>query len=251
MTKDLFSVESKSYAEYRPHYPSSLFDFILRLVPARSPKASWDVGTGNGQAAIVLAETFDTVYASDPSAKQLSNATPHPRVKYLCQPAEATDIPAHSIQLITVAQALHWFDRERFFSEVKRVSVKDGSAVLAVWCYANSYVNPVLDPIQQHYYTQTVGPYWEPERDLVEAGYVTLEFPFRELPAPSLLLEQEYTLEQYLGYLWTWSATQTCLKKTGKDPMGEIRTRFTEAWGDPLTKRRVTWKLFLRAFRID
>jgi len=238
--KNLFSIGSTDYARFRPTYPGELFTFLATLTPGHT--RAWDCGTGNGQAACALAEHFREVVATDPSQAQLTAATPHHRVRYLLAPAEKAPLEDHSVQIVTVAQAYHWFSHEVFHREVRRVLTPRG--VLAVWSYGVMQVDDTTDQVIGEYYEQIVGPYWEPERRHVEAGYSSIPFPFESVTAPPFLLKAQWSFEQVWGYLGTWSATQTATKALGKDPRGEISGRLQDSWGDGV--RLVTWPLTLR-----
>src|SRR5436190_651141 len=177
--KDHFSGHAADYAKFRPRYPDQLFDYLAGIAPDRA--AAWDCGTGNGQAAVALAERFNHVLATDASAEQIANAAPHRRVTYRVATAEASGIESSSIDLITVAQALHWFDLEKFYSEVGRVLKSHG--VITALAYDVLRIEPAIDAVVNHYYTDVIGAYWPPERALVEK-FAELPFPFPEIAAP-------------------------------------------------------------------
>lgn len=240
--KDHFAKQSADYAKYRPHYPEALFAYLASCAPARS--VVWDCGTGNGQAALGLAPYFDLVVATDPSKKQIRNATVHEKIKYVVTPAETTGILAQSVDLITVAQALHWFDFARFYAEVRRVA--QPGAMIAVWMYNLLYTEPAITETISEYYFDIVGPYWPPERKHIESAYRTIPFPFAEVQAPAFKLAAYWNLEEMLGYLNTWSATQRCLEQTGDHPLNKISDKLAAAWGKRETKKRVEWPLLLR-----
>jgi ubiquinone/menaquinone biosynthesis C-methylase UbiE len=180
--KDLFSTQASDYARFRPTYPQALFRILQEACAEH--ELAWDVGTGNGQAALALAAYFRKVIATDPSQKQLAEAPAHERVEYRCASAENSGLPDACADLITVAQAFHWFRQDDFFREVKRVG-KPG-ARLAVWCYELAIIDPAVDAVVMELYDGVLGPYWEKERRLVEEGYSKVSFPFRELTAPSV-----------------------------------------------------------------
>lgn len=241
--KDHFSRDSSAYAAWRPRYPAALFEWLASVVPGHA--LAWDAGTGNGQAAVALAAHFERVVASDPSASQLANAMPHPRVEYR-EAGESAGLDAGSADLVTVAQALHWFDRDRFWQEARRVLRPGG--VVAVWCYELQRITPEVDQVVGHFYHVTVGEYWTPERRLVEHGYRTVDFPFEELLPPPFAMTAEWSLEQELGYLGTWSAVNRMRDRTGRDPVSELRPALEAAWpADRLL--RVEWPLSVRAGR--
>lgn len=233
-----------SYASSRPTYPEELFDYLADLVPRR--KLAWDCGAGTGQAAIPLASRFDAVVATDISISMLEQAPRHPRVEYRAVPAEASELPSGSVDLVTVAQALHWLDLEAFYEEVARVLVPGG--ILAVWTYASAELDSAaLQHQLSRFHAETVGPYWPPDRRHVEEGYRTLPFPFAELDPPGFAMEVSWTLPQLLGYVGTWSATQRFRELVGRDPLPELERGLAPQWGS--STRRVRWPLTVRLGR--
>jgi ubiquinone/menaquinone biosynthesis C-methylase UbiE len=242
--KDLFSKQSSDYAKFRPTYPEALFTYLASLVDRR--ETAWDVGTGNGQAARLLGEHFARVYATDPSAKQIESAPAHPRVEYAVGTAEKFSGANESIDLITVAQAFHWFRREEFSAEANRVLRPGG--VLALWSYALAKITPEVDAVVLELYEGVLGPYWEKERRLVEEGYRSVKLPFAEIKPPAFEMRIEWSLEHLVGYLGTWSALQTYIKKNGSNPLEEYFPRLESAWGST-PKRVATWDLALRVGR--
>lgn len=243
---DHFAPVAAGYAGFRPTYPAGLFDWLAEIAPGCA--LAWDCAAGSGQASLDLAGHFRRVVASDASAAQIAAATPHPGVEYRIAPAESSGLDDASVDLVTVAQALHWFDLERFYAEVRRVLVPDG--VLAVWTYGVLHVaGEEVDDAVQAFYGGTLGPYWPPERRLVESGYRTLPFPFAELPAPPFVMACAWDLGQLLGYFRSWSATARFIIARGHDPLAELERILAPLWGDPATRRRIVWPLSLRAGR--
>ena len=241
--QDHFSGVANQYADFRPHYPAALFDFLATVVPLNLPV--WDCAAGNGQATLDLAARFPRVIATDASREQIAAATPHPRIEYRVAPAEQSGLPDRSIGLITVAQALHWFDLTRFYQEVARVLSGDG--VLAVWAYGVNHVEgSEVDRLVQDFYAQTLGPYWPPERQLVEAGYRTIPFPFAEIQTPSFRMTEYWTLRQLLGYFSTWSATNRYIQVTGSNPLDPLANDLGQVWGEENAARTIEWPLSLR-----
>lgn len=243
--KDHFSSHAADYARYRPHYPAELYAALAARCEDHA--LAWDCGTGNGQAAVGLAAHFDRVVATDASAEQIAQAEPHPRVTYHVAPAPRSPLAGASADLVTVAQAIHWFDVDAFYAEVRRV-LKPGGA-LAVWTYGLQRVAPEIDPLLDRFYRAIVGPYWPPERRHVDAAYRTLPFPFAEESLPVPPMTMDWTLDELLGYLGTWSASQRYLRATGEDPVAQIREDVAAAWGEPGAARRVTWPLYIRLGR--
>lgn len=214
--KDLFSAQSKGYAQYRPAYPKLLYRHILAQASGR--ESAWDCATGNGQAAIALSPHFQQVYATDLSAKQLAEATPAPNVHYRQAPAEDSGLPDASIDLITVAQALHWFGFERFFGEARRVLRPGG--LLAAWGYdLLRFDDAELDAELRLFYQGETAPYWDAARSHIDDRYARIPFPFTLLPSPDFRIEISWTLADLAGFLDTWSAVQTCICTTGRNPV--------------------------------
>jgi SAM-dependent methyltransferase len=243
---DHFSSVAEAYATARPIYPPALFDHLVDLAPSRAH--AWDCAAGNGQATLALAERFAHVTATDASAAQLAQAPRHPGVTYRVGLAQESGLPDASVDLVTVAQALHWLDLSGFYQEVGRVLVADG--ILAVWCYGLQQLGDdrVDEPLAR-FYGSVVGPYWAPERALVETGYRTVPFPFEELEAPTLEMAHEWRLSELLAYLRTWSATAAFVKARGFDPVSELADELAPAWGAGDRRRRVRWPLSLRIGR--
>jgi SAM-dependent methyltransferase len=245
--KDHFSAHASVYRDARPLYPAELFSELALLAPART--RCWDAGCGNGQASVALAAHFAEVYASDPSAAQIDNATGHPNVRYAVGAAEQCALADASVDLVTIAQALHWLDVPRFHAEARRV-LKPGG-VIAEWGYAECSVSPEVDAQCRILYDDVLGAYWPPERAHVEAGYATLAFPFRRLPLPPMQMAMRWNLAQYLAYLESWSALQRYRRDRGSDPLAAMADAFAAAWGDPEAIRDVRWQLFVRAGKVD
>jgi SAM-dependent methyltransferase len=245
--KDHFSGHADLYAQARPRYPGALFEWIARQSPMR--RCVWDVACGNGQASVALAEKFDRVVATDPSAQQITQAQRHPRVEYRVEPAEHSSMEDRSVDAVTVAQALHWFDLPRFVEEVRRVA-RPG-ALFAAWSYAGCNVGAKVDAVIARLYEGILGEYWPPERRLVEEGYASLEIPFPQIEAPAFEMRTDWNAEQLLAYLRSWSAAQRYRKATGSDAVAEISDELRSAWGDAHSSRAVRWKLALRAARVD
>ncbi len=241
--KDHFSAQAADYAKYRPDYPQELYDFIL--LNARGSAAAWDCGTGNGQVAVVLSDYYENVFATDPSAKQIENAMPAPNVHYSVAPAEASGLPAGSMDLITVGQAVHWFDFDQFYAEVRRVS-KPGATVV-IWGYGLNFINNEVDAVVNDFYYNTLGTYWSPERKYLDAEYREIPFPFQRVDTPQLVMEKYWTMYDFMGYLSTWSSVQAYIKANGSNPLQQLAPKLLEAWGAPETELTVSWPIYLLA----
>ena len=244
--KDHFSKQANQYAAYRPRYPIELYQSLASLCEER--KRAWDCATGNGQAAHGLVEFFDQVIATDGSENQIANAAAHKNIRFEVSPAEKTHIKTRSINLVTVAQALHWFELEAFYAEVNRV-LKPGG-ILAVWSYNFLYSGSKIDGILHDFYHNKIGSYWPPERSIVEAGYQGIYFPFKEIPMPRHEMEAQWDLSQLLGYLGTWSAVQRYKDQTGENPLTVLAAELTKVWGASEKKYSIKWPLSLKVGRV-
>jgi len=242
--QDHFSHLAATYASHRPHYPAALFTSLAALCPRHD--LAWDCACGNGQAAIGLAAHFSRVVATDASAAQIAAAAPHPRLTYGVAPAESSGLGPESVDLITIAQALHWFDLPPFYLEATRVLVPQG--VIAAWTYGTpSLDDPRLNAALQHFERAVVGPYWPPERRHVESGYRDLPFPFSEVAPPACDMTAAWRLPDLLGYLRTWSATTRYMATVGTDPVAEFDRSIQTNWGAAV--HTVRWPLHLRVGR--
>ncbi|QEH34705.1 hypothetical protein OJF2_32470 [Aquisphaera giovannonii] len=243
---DLFSGHADRYEAHRPTYPDELFAYLAGLAPSR--ELAWDCATGNGQAAIGLAAHFDRVVATDASARQLAEANDHPKVEYVQAPAERAPLADASVDLVAVALALHWFDVDRFYGEVRRV-VRPGG-VLACWTYSLQSVSPSVDAALHELYAGVLGPYWAPQIRHIESGYRSLPFPFEEIEPRPFRIVRRWDMAQYAAFVDTWSASQAYRRANGHDPMDQVRDAMAAAWGDPGEAREVTWDLRLRIGRV-
>jgi SAM-dependent methyltransferase len=203
-----------------------------------------DVGCGNGQLTRLLANHFSAVVGIDPSADQIANAVAHERVTYQCAPAEHLPLADGSSSMITAAQAAHWFDLPAFYKEVRRTVVPGG--VVALISYGVLKLEPLLDERFQQFYRDEIGPYWPPERKLVDSGYATMGFPFQEVAGPRQEIRLEWNLAEFLGYLRTWSAVRNAREAGRQDVVLNFAQHITEAWGDENTKRPVVWPINMR-----
>jgi SAM-dependent methyltransferase len=240
--KDHFSHSAASYAAFRPTYPPALVTFLADT--AGRNEFAWDCGCGSGQLSTLLAERFQRVYATDASAKQIENAIAHPQVDYACAPAEASGLSDGVADLIVAAQAAHWFDLPSFYREVRRVG-RPGSAIALV-SYGIVKVDDRLNPIIARFYWDVIGAYWPPEREHVENGYRSLDFPFSEIEAPDLAISVSWTLSDFLGYVDTWSAVSAMERAIGRKPREQFNQELTAAWIPAEQKRTVRWTLSLR-----
>jgi SAM-dependent methyltransferase len=243
--KDHFSSRAEGYAAFRPTYPAALFAWLASLASGRD--LAWDAGTGNGQAAVGLAAHFARVMATDASERQIARAMAHDHVTYRVGRESASGLADGACDLVTAAQALHWFDVAAFFAEARRV-LKPGGAI-AVWTYAQpSLDDPAADALLQGY-VRLMDPYWPPERAMVETGYRTLPFPFAEVAVPAMDLEMHALRHEVVGYLRTWSAHQRYLTEHADDPVEPVAGALAAVWPEG-ERRRLHWPLFVRAGRL-
>jgi ubiquinone/menaquinone biosynthesis C-methylase UbiE len=234
MAKDNFSARSKEYAAFRPKLQQEVYDFVVQHV--QHFDLAWDAGTGNGQTAAALAKVFRQVIATDISENQLAHAVQLPNISYRKEPAEHSSLESNSVDLVTIAQAIHWFDFDNFYKEVKRVA--RAGAVIAAFSYSMFRAeDKTVDDIIQRFYVDSF-PYWDPERRYIDEQYQTIPFPFKEIAAPVFYIEYEWTTDQVIGYMRTWSANQHYLKKFGTELVNEsFKSQLSVHWPEGKTKR--------------
>ena len=242
--KDNFSNHSKEYAQFRPHYPPELFDYLFSLVQVKN--TAWDCGTGNGQVAGVLADHFTNVFATDISQQQLDTAIQKPNIQYSVQPAEHVSFINNQFDLITVAQAIHWFRFDDFYAEVKRTLRPGG--IFAVLGYGLVQTAKPLQEVIDHFYTKTIGPYWDAERHYIDEAYQTIPFPFEENTVPIFQMTYQWSFEQLVGYIGTWSAVKHYSKHNEISPIGLLEIDLKKIWGDVATMS-FSFPVFLRIGR--
>ena len=241
---DHFSRIASDYATYRPHYPAALFDFLATQAPDRT--LAWDCGCGTGQATLDLAERFERVIGTDPSAAQIAQAPAHPRIEWRVAPGESSGIAGGICDLVAIAQALHWLDIPAFFREAARVARPGG--LIAVWSYGDVCLDePDASSLVRHYARTIVGPYWPPQRRIVDEGYRSVVMPFEEIEVPALEMEERWTRDQLIGYIGTWSATSRYRDARKEDPTELLGEQLRDVWRDASEARRVWWPLVVRA----
>lgn len=246
MHKDLFSKQSDLYAKYRPSYPAALYDHILSFVQEKN--IAWDCATGNGQAANVLADHFQKVIASDISQSQIDKATKKDNIEYVVCAAESTPFTENTFDLVTVAQAYHWFDWNEFKKETTRVC-KQG-AIIAVWMYGGHRTDDEkINTLAKTFYEQTTHAYWEPERNHVESNYETTRFEYELLPTKDFRIETEWYRQEWLGYISTWSAVQKYVKQNGESPLPKLEEASRNLWPDH-QKKKIHFPVYLKLGRI-
>lgn len=240
--EDHFSRQSQLYAQYRPKYPEEIYAYLASIAPGKS--LAWDCGTGNGQAAIGLAKYFDRVYATDASVEQISLAHTHDKVEYHVEPAERVSLDGSSADLVTVAVAIHWFNFDEFYREVKRV-LKPGG-IIAAWTYSLTEISPEIDRLVHRYYSEILRGYWPERIHYLEERYETLPFPFGEIVPPSFVMESHWDLTQFAGFLDSWSATQRYKAQRGQHPLEMLWDELANAWGGENEPSLIRWPLHFR-----
>jgi len=243
--KDHFSKQSSSYGRFRPGYPDAFFQFLSDQAGAHD--LVWDCATGTGQAARSLCPFFDQVVATDASYEQIKNAHGPANILFRQAPAEQSGLKDQSVDLINVAQALHWFNHDEFYKEVRRVLKPDG--LICVYCYELMRISPEIDALILKFYDGLIGPYWPKERYHIEQGYQSLPFPFVERAVPDFEMAEDWTCEQLLGYLGTWSATQRYKDDLGHDAVALIEGEMRSLWGS-VKARKIIWPLSIRMGRL-
>jgi len=239
MFNEHFSLQSEAYARYRPQYPKSLFRNLFSKVVDN--KCAWDCGTGTGQVALRLVEHFDQVIASDVSNEQIKRAKRHEKIIYRVFPAEQTCFHDSSIDLVTVAQALHWFNINGFYKEVRRILKKEG--VISVWTYKVPRINKNIDKILDFFCKDIVGDYWPPEYLFVDEGYKSIPFPFEKVNIPPIKMISHWSFSHLIGFISSWSAVQLYKNKIGKDPIRIIIKDLSLLWNDKGVKHEINWPL--------
>ncbi|MBF9237152.1 class I SAM-dependent methyltransferase [Hymenobacter sp. BT683] len=242
---DRFSTQAADYARYRIHYPVELYDWLLPQVTSR--ERAWDCATGNGQVAVVLADHFVRVDATDLSEKQLAQAPPRPNLHYQTARAEQTPFPDQRFDLITVAQAVHWFEHEAYHREVRRVA-RPG-AVLAEWGYGLVNISPEIDPLIRHFHDVVMGPYWDANRWHIDEEYARISFPFAAVQRAHFAVRRQWSADWFLQYLRTWSSVAKYQQERSEDPVALIEDAVKEKWG--AGEREVVFPVFARAGRVE
>lgn len=229
---------------YRPRYPEELFSYLSSIVQYHD--RAWDCATGNGQSALYLSEYFSEVIGTDASKNQIDSAIEKEGITYRVEQAEKTKFDSDSVDLITVAQALHWFNIDAFAKEAERVLKPNG--VLAVWTYNLLKIKPGINEIINHLYGDVLGSYWSPERKIVEQGYKDIQLPFQKIVSPSFAMKAEWILSQLIGYLCTWSAVRKYEENNGMNPVESLFEQLSGLWGDPERKLSVEWPLTVKVW---
>lgn len=242
--KDHFSDKSGEYSRFRPSYPAELFSFISSV--CKGHDLAWDCATGSGQAAVELSKYFHSVIATDASRAQIEHAQSRSNISYRTEAAEKTSIDTGTVDVVTVAQALHWLDLDAFEIELERV-LKPGG-IVAVWSYSLLEMSPAIDKLVNYLYGCVLDEYWPEERRMVENAYRDVGFSFREIETPGFKMTAEWKLDDLIGYLKTWSAVKKYEKEKRINPVDDIAGRLEQAWGEKSHSRKVSWPLSERAW---
>lgn len=242
--RDHFSGVAADYARFRPDYPEALFDWLAETVPRR--EMAWDCACGSGQATVPLADRFLSVVGTDASLKQLANAPAIENAVFSAAAAESSPFADLSVDLVTVGQALHWFDLEAFFAEARRVLIPGG--IFAAWTYGMPEMDdPSIEAPIRRFINDTLGPFWPPEIAAVLDGYASIDLPFAEIEPPRLEMTVSWTLSRFLDFVRTWSGVARYREARGEDPIGSLASDLIPRWPSPEIRRRIRWRLRIRA----
>jgi ubiquinone/menaquinone biosynthesis C-methylase UbiE len=242
-----FGEKSSEYLQYRPTYPDQLFQYLYGMT--EEANLVWDCGTGNGQSAIALSHYFKKVIASDINQPQLDQAIKKDNIHYCCFSAENAALSDSIVDMITVAQALHWLDLEIFYQEVKRVSHQ--TSFIAAWCYSLGTFQKEVDEIIQKLYADILGDqYWPKERQYIDKKYQTIYFPFQRIQTPTFMMTKHVNLMELIGYLNTWSAIKEYQRLNHSNPIHLVMDDLKESWGDPIKKQEIGWPIHLLLGRV-
>lgn len=245
-SRNWFDQGGNAYSRFRPEYPPDVAQYLASLAPGT--ELAVDVGCGSSQLTAQLAAHFKLVFGVDPSAEQIANAAKHPRVEYVRAAAERLPLADQRAQLISAAQAAHWFNLPAFYAEVRRVCAP--GAIVALVSYGVMQLDEQLAPLFNRFYRDEIGPYWPEERKLVDSGYVDLSFPFDELPMPHLEIRRAWNLEELLGYISTWSAVRRASELGREDISNSFAASLVELWGNSMQRREVRWPINMRIGRL-
>lgn len=246
VTTDHFSHDSKSYGAFRPGYPSVLFDYLKSLCAHHDQ--AWDAGCGTGQSAVPLAAIFERVLATDISENQIHQAPKLPNINYQVLLSSKVPLGNKSVDLVTVAQALHWFELEEFYSEVGRVLKPNG--FIAVWCYGLiRFENEAIDKVVRHFYDHTIGHYWPPQRHFIDQQYNTISFPFSHIETPPFFMEWDFDRPKFINYLSTWSAVKYFIEENGFSPLPALGNQLSKYWPEG-ESTPYTWPIHLKVGRL-
>jgi SAM-dependent methyltransferase len=245
---DHFSSTSREYSFSRPIYPDILYKFLNDITPNKD--SAWDCATGNGQAAIGLCKYFKNVIASDASKGQLEYQFNRNNILYEMFPAEKANMRDNSVDLITVAQAAHWFDLNKFYNEVTRISKSNG--VLAIWSYGMHKIDNNIDKISEKLNIggDILGKYWPRETNYVKEDYKTIPFPFKEIPAPKFGMTVNWNLDELVSYMQTWSAVKRFSTERKFNPLNLVMGELERLWEKHDKRKVVKWNINLRVGKI-
>lgn len=243
---DHFSKQAETYAKNRPQYPPELYSWLVSL--CKEKNLAWDVATGNGQAALALAQHFEKVVATEPSSDQLAQAPENQRVEFRCEPAENSSLGDKSTDLITVATAAHWFDLPAFYQEVRRVSKPD--SILAIWSYGGCEMDGKVGELLHEFAFDFLEKYWPPQTRLNWVDkYEMLHFPFQEIPHQPFSIHLDWNIDHLFGYIRSWSGVKEFQRIEGHDPLAEREEAFRKTW-DNEPMREVSWPLYSKVARL-
>ncbi|MEL0637130.1 methyltransferase domain-containing protein [Marinomonas sp. TI.3.20] len=234
------------YSRARPTYPAELYYWLSHQV--KSSGVVWDAACGTGQASIDLAAYFDKVEASDISESQIAEATPHRKVHYQVFPSEKTNYPDHYFDAVCIGHALHWFDLDLFWQEVKRV-LKPGG-LLVCWGYNWLTVGEQEDLVISEHVLSHLSSYWPVQSRLLWNQYRDIQFPFEPIDVPKFDLYCNWSVSQTMDFIRSWTAAQLLIQDEGDDFLVQANTVLRSVWSDPLHKKQIHLPFFVRAGRM-
>jgi len=237
MTSDsgrtLFQSQGNDYSKFRPDYPSEIFETIITFAKDNNPNAEFEVAVdmacGAGEATKHLVPYYKIIYGIDVSSSMLENAPKHPNINYSIGAVEATKLPNESIDLVLVAQALHWFDFEKFFIELDRI-LKPGGTFAVIGYPLNRFSNNTLaNEVIQKFFYQTLEGCWSERRRILDQEYADVPFIYKEtLRKHRFFNTKSMSIENYVRYIGTWSAVQTYYLKQQNTNNKEVKLKTGE-----------------------
>ncbi|MDC0535357.1 class I SAM-dependent methyltransferase [Francisellaceae bacterium] len=226
--ENVFSRQKEDYKKARPAYPNEFFAALSKL--CENKNLAWDSATGNGQAAVSLSEHFNQVIATDISQTQINHATYRSNVDYRVEAVEQNSLLPNSVDMINAAQAIHWLNLDDFYNTIYRVAKR--GALVAIYGFREVSVSSKIDQLIDIYIQEIVGSDWREGKDYYDSEYQSLSFPFKEIKLPPFSIKLNWTLDQVLGLLDSYSGPQNYLDRVGQLPSSEIRADMLKLWGD-------------------
>ncbi|KAL4426897.1 hypothetical protein ABPG74_008821 [Tetrahymena malaccensis] len=247
---DLFGRKNQgqNYDKYRPKYPSKFFDLILKDL--NSKESYLDVGCGTGQMLFKLNSHFKIAVGTDLSEKQVSVATEkisnnqnYMNVKVIQSDANnlISSLQKNSLplnyDLVTVGQALHWFEVEKFLqlTQSKILNQNQNSRLAVAAYYWDGFDidinNEQLSGKQIHeQYYNSIKNYYDFDRDNLYSNYKHYPFNkyFEQTSEDSFIEKDIFQLDDLVRYMKTSSAYNTLVEQNSKNPIFEDPTTIVQ-----------------------